>query len=265
MPYQLPGGYTSLSQNGSTSLYVDAASISTGTTYTLYDANIGGSVVNGGNKWHSILIYGSGSNTFEYVAYITTDGTIQDWTLCSGGTPPAPVTFTAVPSCVGYAPTGVTISIGDAAGGSGTGYYVVMTSGGDTSPHNLPYDYTGLDNYVGNTYAFTVYDSNGTASDNYALTQDFSCAAAPNNTATVGFVQKSSVPSAAECAAANTYQVEMNSPSATFCTATTFTNTFFSSLGTGNNFWLCYDGQARNVFHMSGNTVQQAGSCQTIT
>lgn len=265
MPYQLPGGYTSLTQNGSSSLYVNESSITTGTTYTLYDANTGGSVVNGGNKWHSILIHGSGSMVFEYVAYITTEGVIQDWTLCSG-TPPAPVTFTAVPSCVGYAPTGVTISIGDAAGGSGTGYYVVMTSpeGYDNTQHSLPYAYTGLDNYVGNTYAFTVYDSNNTASNNYVLTQDFSCAAAPNNTATVGYVQKSSVPTSAECAAANTYQVEMNSPSATFCNATTFKNSFFSTLGTGNNNWLCYNGQARQVFHMSGDTVQQAGSCQTI-
>ena len=42
-PYQLTSlGYTGLSQNGSTSFYVDEASIVTGTTYTLYDSNVSG-------------------------------------------------------------------------------------------------------------------------------------------------------------------------------------------------------------------------------
>jgi hypothetical protein len=84
-PYQLPEGYSALSQNGSTSLYVSDPSITSvtpSTLYTLYDANIGGSVVNGGNKYYAILIFGGGS-VFQYVAYITTDGEIQDWSPCS--------------------------------------------------------------------------------------------------------------------------------------------------------------------------------------
>ncbi len=81
-PYQATSlGYTGLSQNGSTSFYVDEASIVPGTTYTLYDSNIGGSVVDGGNKYHSILIYGSGS-TFNYVVYINTSGVMNDWHTC---------------------------------------------------------------------------------------------------------------------------------------------------------------------------------------
>ena len=83
-PYQLTSlGYTGLSQNGSTSFYVDEASIVSGTTYTLYDSNVsgGGSVVNGGNKYYSILIYGSGS-TFNYVVYINSSGTMSEWHAC---------------------------------------------------------------------------------------------------------------------------------------------------------------------------------------
>ena len=76
-PYQLPGGYT-----GGTALWVNESSIQTNQTYTLYDANIGGNIIDGGNKWYAILIYGGGS-VYQYVAYITSTGTIQDWTPCT--------------------------------------------------------------------------------------------------------------------------------------------------------------------------------------
>jgi hypothetical protein len=209
-------------------------------------------------------------NGFKYaVTFNPADsGQISTLVQCDA---PTPITFSATPSCVGYAPTGVTITIANASGGSGTGYYVVMTSpygeGYDNTQHSLPYAYSGLNNYVGNTYAFTVYDSEDTPSNNVALTQDFSCAAAPNNTATAGFYQGSNAPNSTACSSSTTYQFELGSPSATFCTSNTFitTNNTLRDLGTGNNYWLCYDGKTRRMFHTAGSyTFQQAGSCSDI-
>ncbi len=82
-PYQATSlGYTGLSQNGFSQFYVDEASIVPGTTYTLWDSNIsgGGSVVDGGNKYYSIIL-GTG-NTFNYVVYINTSGVMNDWHAC---------------------------------------------------------------------------------------------------------------------------------------------------------------------------------------
>jgi hypothetical protein len=52
---------------------------------------------------------------------------------------------------------------------------------------------------------------------------------------------------------------------ATFCSTTTYTSNFFTSLGT-NNFWLAYDGNYVQIFHSSSTNTNQAtrnGSCQT--
>jgi hypothetical protein len=87
MPYQLPVGYVSLG-----GAFISDPAITTvtpSTLYTLYDADIGGNVINGGNKWYAIL-YTAGGNVFNYVAYITTGGQIQDWTLCNGSPTPTP-------------------------------------------------------------------------------------------------------------------------------------------------------------------------------
>jgi hypothetical protein len=194
----------------------------------------------------------------------------SDCADCTDGLPsePDPITFSVTPSCVGYAPTGVTITINNASGGSGTGYYVKMTSpSGNDTPHNLPYAYSGLNNYVGNTYAFTVYDSEDTPSNNVALTEDYSCAAAPNNTVMAKFHQGSTAPNSTACTNASEYQFTMNSPSATFCDATSFitTSNTLRDLGTGYSFWLCYDGKTRQLFHTSNSyTFAQAGQCQDI-
>ena len=83
-PYQIAtSGYTSLSQNGSSAFYVNEASIIPGTTYTLYDSNVngGGSVVNGGDKYYSIIIYGGGS-VFTHVVRISSDGLMSEWNNC---------------------------------------------------------------------------------------------------------------------------------------------------------------------------------------
>jgi hypothetical protein len=203
----------------------------------------------------------SGGNlTWESGGSCTSNGT------CFLPGEPEPITFSVTPSCVGYAPTGVTITINNASGGSGTGYYVKMTSpSGNDTPHNLPYAYTGLNNYVGNTYAFTVYDSEDTPSNNVALTQDYSCASAPNNTAFANLVIQSTQPSSAQCSSGTGYTFDLGSPSATFCNATTFTASGLTGLGTGNNYWLCYNGQTRQVFHPSNaGYFQSAGGCQTV-
>lgn len=267
MPYQLPEGYVSLG----TAYISDPAitAVTPSTIYTLYDANSGGNVVNGGNKYYAIL-YTSGGSTFEYVAYITTAGEIQDWTPCSGsgGGTPAAINFTISASCVGYAPTGATITVSDPTGGSGSGYQVVMTSpeGYDTTAYSLPKTWSGLGNFSSNTYAFTVTDSTGAASGvNKALADALSCTSAPNNTATVGLVIQSTKPTSSQCSGANTYQVDLGSPTATFCTASSFGNNSFQTLGTGNSYWLCYEGQTKQVFHPSNAAYfSSAGSCQSL-
>jgi hypothetical protein len=101
-PYQASSlGYTGLTQGGSTSFYVNEASIVPGTIYTLYDSNIsgGGNVVNGGDKYYSILIYGSGS-TFNYVVRISSSGELSEWNYCTTPTQtPTPTpTLTATPT-----------------------------------------------------------------------------------------------------------------------------------------------------------------------
>jgi hypothetical protein len=165
----------------------------------------------------------------------------------------------------------VTITVSGPSGGSGTGYYVVMTSGTnlDSTHYSLPHSYSGLDNYVGNTYAFSVFDSVGNGG-NVALTQDFSCADAPNNTASVRLVISSIKPTLSDYnSSVNTFTVDLGTPAATFCNASTFTTSGLTGLGTGNNYWLCYDDgstkQTRQVYHPSNaGYFQQAGSCQTI-
>lgn len=95
-PYQLPEGYTSLG-----TAYVNETSITPGTIYQLYTSNTGGTTVNGGNKYYSVL-YTNAGNTFQYVAYITTGGEIMDWTACTASptsapsptTPPSPTPLT---------------------------------------------------------------------------------------------------------------------------------------------------------------------------
>jgi hypothetical protein len=92
-------GYTGLSQNGSSSFYVNESSIVPGTSYTLYDSNVsgGGSVVNGGDKYYPILISGSGS-TFQYVVKISSVGVMSDWNYCPGYGPTPTPTMTLTPT-----------------------------------------------------------------------------------------------------------------------------------------------------------------------
>jgi hypothetical protein len=245
-------------------LYYPCGTTNAATQVIEYSSNyVGGEIIKGSNGLcYTIAVTGYSMSTPITVS--SEHSTCED---CESITGPTPITFSAVPSCVGYAPTGVTITISGASGGSGTGYYVVMTSpSGNNTPHNLPYSYDSLDNYVGNTYAFTVYDSNDTPSDNVVLTQDFSCASAPNNTAAAKLIIQSTQPTSGQVDSGTLlYTFDLGSPSATFCTATTFTALGLTGLATGNNYWLCYEGQTRQVFHPSNaDYFQSAGGCQTI-
>jgi hypothetical protein len=57
-------------------------------------------------------------------------------------------------------------------------------------------------------------------------------------------------------------QISVSLNNSTFCDATTYTSSYFTSLGT-NTFWLSYDGNYVQIFHSSGaNTASRSGSCQ---
>ena len=131
-------GYTGLTQNGSSQFYVDEASIVPGTSYTLYDANAGGSVVNGGNKYYSILIYGSGS-TINYVVYINSSGVMGEWYTCP--VPSATPTNTPTPTST---PTGAYYDTG-----YGCQFYNYNPGGTPCTPSGEPtYTYYFMDEYA---------------------------------------------------------------------------------------------------------------------
>jgi hypothetical protein len=86
----------------------------------------------------------------------------------------------------------------------------------------------------------------------------------PTNTPLIslGIVLRTTAPSVYnDCAVGTSYSVILTGGD-TLCTATNFTNNAFTSLATGD-YYMCYDGQWRKVFHQSNvNFLQQAGSCQ---
>jgi hypothetical protein len=58
-------------------------------------------------------------------------------------------------------------------------------------------------------------------------------------------------------------QISVTLSGADFCTSTTYTSNFFTSLGT-TNYWLSYDGNYVQIFHSgSNNYATRGGSCQT--
>ena len=76
-PYVLQGdGYQ---QYGP--LYVEESSIVPPTNYTLWDANVGGVQFNGNDKLYAIVM--PGTSIISYIATISSDGTISNWTSCS--------------------------------------------------------------------------------------------------------------------------------------------------------------------------------------
>jgi hypothetical protein len=190
-------------------------------------------------------------------------------TKSSGGMSYPAIDFSLTSVCVGYNPTGATITVSGATGGSGSGYYCVMTSGPvgfDTSQHSLPFTYTGLNSYVGNTYAVSVYDSVGNGG-NKALTQDLTCNNPPNVSLTVRFqyIPDGTAPSVNSWSGANQISVELSSSTGTFCSTSSYKSSSFTPYGQGNNLWI-YDGTYyRRLFHTTGggNTCVPASGCNT--
>ena len=46
-----------------------------------------------------------------------------------------------------------------------------------------------------------------------------------------------------------------------FCNAQTYVSTYFNSIGTGT-FWISYNGKYRQIYHGSGNSATQSGTCK---
>jgi hypothetical protein len=47
-----------------------------------------------------------------------------------------------------------------------------------------------------------------------------------------------------------------------FCNATTYVSSYFNSIGTGT-FWISYNGSYRQIYHGTGNSATQSGTCKT--
>lgn len=188
-------------------------------------------------------------------------------TKSGGGISYPAINFSLTSTCVGYNPTGATITVSGATGGSGSGYYCVMTSGPagfDTSQHSLPFTYTGLNSYVGNTYAVSVYDSVGNGV-NKALTNDLTCTDPPNVSLTVRLIYSpyGTTPTLSDWSGANQISVELSSSTATFCNTNSYTSTSFTPYGQGTGLWI-YDGtNYMKLYHVSGGgtVCQKASSC----
>jgi hypothetical protein len=220
---------------------------------------------------------GTGSFTFTYVAGTSYELRVDvgnanpnaspspnpsdAWSVTIGCSSPSPLTFSVTTGCTNYAGT-LTVDI--TGGGTGTGYYWKIISGPTGFPTGNQSDNGTVTGLTNGNYAILVGDSSGpkqSTNEDYNVT----CASAPNNTAFANLVISSTKPSSSQCSSGTGYTFDLGSPSATFCNATTFTASGLTGLGTGNNYWLCYDGQTRQMFHPSNaGYFQQAGSCQTI-
>jgi hypothetical protein len=219
---------------------------------------------------------GSGSFTFEYQAGMSYELRVDvgpanpdadppnpsdAWSVTIGCASATPLTFTVTTGCTNYAGT-LTVNI--TGGGTGSGYYWSIISGPEGFPTGNQSDNGTVTGLTNGNYAILVGDSSGpdqSTNEDYNVT----CASAPNNTAFANLVISSTKPSSSQCSSGTAYTFDLGSPSATFCNATTYTASGLTGLGTGNNYWLCYDGQTKQVFHPSNaGYFSSAGSCQSI-
>ena len=219
---------------------------------------------------------GSGSFTFEYQAGMSYELRVDvgpanpdadppnpsdAWSVTIGCTSATPLTFDVTSGCANYAGT-LTVNI--TGGGTGTGYYWKIISGPEGFPTENQSDNGTVTGLTNGDYAILVGDSSGpkqSTNEDYNVT----CASAPNNTAFANLVISSTKPSSSQCSSGTGYTFDLGSPSATFCNATTYTASGLTGLGTGNNYWLCYDGQTKQVFHPSNaGYFSTAGGCQTV-
>ncbi len=219
---------------------------------------------------------GSGSFTFEYQAGMSYELRVDvgpanpdadppnpsdAWSVTISCASATPLTFTVTTGCTNYAGT-LTVDI--TGGGTGSGYYWKIISGPTGFPTGDQSDNGTVTGLTNGNYAILVGDSSGpdqSTNEDYNIT----CASAPNNTAVANLVISSTKPSSAQCSSGTPYTFDLGSPSVTFCNATTYTASGLTGLGTGNNYWLCYDGQTKQVFHPSNaGYFSTAGSCQSI-
>lgn len=181
------------------------------------------------------------------------------------------IDFSLTYGCNGYAPTGGTFTVSGATGGSGTGYYAVITSPenyDNGTHHSLPFTLSGWANNSGNYWAISVYDDQGHGG-NKAITEAVTCDDPPNATESLRIVfNTTTLPSASTFSSASEYQFELSSPYVDMCSSTTFKNVnatsglmqgsshWVKNLSTGNVRKLYYNGNGNDYF-------QTQGSCTT--
>lgn len=184
------------------------------------------------------------------------------------------IDFDLTYGCNGYAPTGGTFTVSNASGGSGTGYYAVITSPenyDNGTHHPLPFTLSGWANNNGNYWAISVYDSEGHGG-NKAITEAVTCDEPPLATEQLRIVfnttSSSTPPSASTFASAPEYQFTLSGPYVDMCSSSKFTNVnattgllqgsfhWVKNLTTGNVRQLYYNGNGNDYF-------QTAGSCTT--
>jgi hypothetical protein len=198
-----------------------------------------------------------------------------DGTIAFGCPLYPPITVDVVYECNGYAPTGATFTISNPSGGSGSGYYAVITSPENYDggiQHSLPFTLSGLPNDpTGNYWYVTIYDDSGHGNgvSSNAFVNGLTCPDPPNATESLSIVfNTSSKPSAATFNSASSYSFTLSGPFVDMCSSTKFTNSnatsglmqgsshWVKNLSTGNVRQLYYNGNGNDYF-------QTQGSCTT--
>jgi hypothetical protein len=237
----------------------------TETGWTLVDSNIS----EGGDSSIISNLKSDNKPTTDYYAYdikvVDTNGKTRillGGVIFSCDTEP-PITFTASTNCVDYEGTG-TLTVDITGGGTGTGYFWKIISGPAGYPTGNQTDGGTVSNLVNGNYAILIGDSSGnklSTNEVYII----NCPPAPNVSIFANLVDSVSLPNSSQCSSGTGYTFELNSSIATFCNATTFSNNSLSTLPT-KTYWICYDGQSRQVFHPSNaSLLQQPNTCQTVT
>jgi hypothetical protein len=221
-----------------------------------YDPGI---VIKGSNgQCYTIAVTGYSSQT-----PITVSGEYNSCLDCfgdGGGEGPTELTFSVTTGCTNYQGT-LTVNL---EGGTGSGYYWSIISGPEGYPTGNQLNNATVTGLSNGDYAILVGDSDGANQSTNAI-YNVTCASAPNNTAFANLVISSTKPSSAQCSSGQGYTFDLGSPSATFCNATKYTASGLTGLGQGNNYWLCYDGQTKQVYHPSNaGYFDTAGGCQTL-
>jgi hypothetical protein len=222
----------------------------------------------------------NGSNPYLYaVKVVDANGDYRiDGTIAFGCPTYEPISVDVSYTCNGYAPTGATFTISNPSGGSGSGYYAVITSPENYDGgihHTLPFTLSGLPNDpTGNYWYVVIYDGdgNGNGVSSNAFVNGLTCPDPPLATETLRIVfntgASSTPPSAATFSGASSYSFTLSGPFVDMCSTTKFTSSnattgllqgsshWVKNLTTGNVRKLYYNGNGNDYF-----TTQ--GSCTT--